>query len=198
MRRLLALALILLAFPALAAEPVGSVTRLKGEASAGGRPLAQGAPIQQGDELATGPEARLEVRFSDGSVLTMGGDGRLTVDQLVFDPAAAKGLARFRQAAGAFLVQTGAIAKLPGRPLFVETPVATIGVRGTLFWGGPLDAALDVLVLEGAVAVENAAGRVELSPGQGTGVAAVGAAPNGATVWPAEKIGRAVRTVSFE
>jgi hypothetical protein len=46
----------------------------------------------------------------------------------------------------------------------MRTEVATIGVRGTEFWGGLLDGVHQFALLSGnAIIVENKAGRVEMS-----------------------------------
>jgi len=81
----------------------------------------------------------------------------------------------------------------------MTTPAASVGIRGTEFWGGPLDnQALGVFLIEGAVRVSNAAGQQILSqPGQGTNIAAPGAAPGLVTFWPSDKVNRAVATVTF-
>jgi hypothetical protein len=82
----------------------------------------------------------------------------------------------------------------------VTTPVATIGIRGTDFWGGPIDEqALGVFLIEGAVSVSNAAGEAILDqPGQGTNIGAPGAAPGPVTIWPQDKVDRAFATVTFQ
>lgn len=191
------LALALMALPAwAAAEPVGSAARVSGEARADGVALTPGTPFESGVTLTTGVGARLEVVFTDGTTLVLGERARLAVERYVYDPTASSGEARLRASDGAFLVTSGAVAKLPGRPLSVATPVAIIGVRGTRFWGGPLDNALDVLVLEGAVTVANDNGRTDLEFGQGTGVAA-GQAPGAPVTWADAKVRRALDSVEF-
>jgi hypothetical protein len=79
------------------------------------------------------------------------------------------------------------------------TPVAVVGIRGTEFWGGPIDdQALGVFLIEGAVSVSNAAGQQILNlPGQGTNIAAPGAAPGPVTLWAPDKVNRALATVTF-
>jgi hypothetical protein len=91
------------------------------------------------------------------------------------------------------------VSKLASADVSVTTPVAIVGIRGTEFWGGPIDdQALGVFLLEGAVSVSNAAGQQILSrPGQGTNIAAPGTAPGPVTVWPADKVNRAIATVTF-
>ena len=82
----------------------------------------------------------------------------------------------------------------------MTTPVAAIGVRGTEFWGGPIDAqVLGVFLIEGAVRVSNAAGAQILNrPGQGTNIARPGAAPGPITFWPQDKVNRAIVAVTFQ
>lgn len=74
-----------------------------------------------------------------------------------------------------------------------------IGIRGTDFWGGLslTPDALEVVMLEGkGVYVRNASGRTELQEaGSGTTVTA-GNAPTAPASWPAEKVQRAVQTIT--
>ena len=154
--------------------------------------------MRQGDRLRTGPGSRLRLRFIDGMELTLGDGAEMVVDAFAWAPAAAQGKAALSLVQGAFLLDTGLVGKLPDHPLVVKTPVASVGVRGTRFWGGPLDALLNVLLLEGRVVVTTPGGSVELGPGQGTGIATVGAAPHPPSVWDGDRVARAVATVSFD
>ena len=99
---------------------------------------------------------------------------------------------------GAFRALTGAITQRRHR-VEVKTVVATIGVRGTEFWGGLnlTPDSLDVVMLKGkGVYVVNAAGRVELvQAGTGTTVKA-GKSPSEAVAWAAPKVQRAVETIT--
>jgi hypothetical protein len=100
---------------------------------------------------------------------------------------------------GAFRSVSGTITKRPHR-FEVKTSVATIGVRGTDFWGGfgvTPDGALDVIMLEGhGVYVKNDKGQVELDkPGLGTTVSADGSLAD-PKAWAAEKLNRAVATIT--
>jgi hypothetical protein len=87
-------------------------------------------------------------------------------------------VALFDLAQGAFRSVTGFITRRAHR-FEVRTAVATIGVRGTDFWGGYglTENGLDVLMLEGkGVYVQTEAGTVELDKaGLGTTVVAGGA-----------------------
>lgn len=192
------LMLVLFFMPGAAwAEAPATALRVQGKVLADGSPLAPGDTIADGAVLTTGDGARLEMTFVDGAQVVLGERARLTVERYMYDPQADSGEARLNVAAGAFLITSGAVAKLPGRPLSVATPVAVIGVRGTRFWGGPLDNALDVLVLDGAVTVSNRAGHVDLDAGQGTGVKTAGQAPGAAIRWGDAKVRRALDSIEF-
>lgn len=193
-----ALALPGLAGPAQASgerPQAGTVIRAQGEVRAAhggqGRPLASGDTVYLEDTLLTGPQARVAVRLRDGSDLTLGGDGALTLDGLIVAPDGGPGDG-FSVLAGAFRLIA---APTPGAE--VRTPIATIGIRGTDFWGGSLDGALDVLTLEGRVAVTTAGGGVVLGAGQGTVIARPGATPGPAAAWPDAKVRRALDSVAF-
>jgi hypothetical protein len=101
---------------------------------------------------------------------------------------------------GAFRFLSGQVSKLASADVSVTTSVATVGIRGTEFWGGPIDdQALGVFLIEGAVRVSNAAGAQVLNrPGQGTNIATRGVAPGPVTLWPSDKVNRALATVTFQ
>ena len=209
MRRLLALLLAapfllaLLAAPASAqtlAPPAGTVARIQGAAvavrSALPRALAVGDAIQVGDVLSTGADARLEITMQDDSVFVLGAETAFVVTDYTFGQG--KGGATFRVIKGAFLATSGKIAQLADNAMTVQTEIATIGIRGTTVWGGPLDGVpMQVIMLEGrAVTVENRQGRVELTTA-GAGTWTDGGAPAPAAPWEADKTARARATVTF-
>ena len=99
---------------------------------------------------------------------------------------------------GAFRFATGRIKELKEKTIAISTPVADIAVRGTEFWGGPINAKYGVLLLEGEVTVSNQAGSVTLSaPGQGTNIASPLDAPGAAAAWRPEKAARAIEAVTM-
>jgi hypothetical protein len=186
---------------AAAADAIGSVTRVQGEAHAklagSDLILEPGAAIFQDEKLTTAVRARLELTFVDGTKVTIGEKASLTVDRFLYKP---RGLGNAFDAAitGPFRFISGKLDKTPASFAKVETPFATIGIRGTNFWGGPIDGHSGVVLLEGAVTVSNRAGSVELTkPGQGTDILGPGQAPEPVNSWRKEKIGRALATVTF-
>ena len=74
------------------AEPgaIGAVERVQETANATQagktRDLAATGPVFFKDQMRTGPGARLEAKLEDGTVLTLGEKGRLTVDDFVYQP----------------------------------------------------------------------------------------------------------------
>jgi len=186
-----------------AQEAIGAVSRIQGEASAtrdgATRRLGLNTSVFLKDVVSTGETARLEVTFADNTRLTLGEKAKLTLDTYVFNPAAGSGTIKFGLV-GSMRFLSGQVSKLANSDVSVTTPVASLGIRGTEFWGGPIDnQALSVFLIEGAVSVSNAAGEQILSrPGQGTNIATPGSAPGPVTVWPQDKVNRAFATVAFQ
>ena len=208
MHRLIVIAMTLLLSgfaggQAAAQETIGAVSRIQGEASGtrGGatRTLSLSASVFLNEVVSTGEAARLEITFTDNTRLTLGEKAQLTFDRYVFNPAAGSGTIKFG-VVGAFRFLSGQLSKLARSDVSVTTAVATLGIRGTEFWGGPIDdQVLGVFLIEGAVSVSNAAGEQILSqPGQGTNIATPGVAPGPVTFWPQDKVNRAIATVTFQ
>jgi hypothetical protein len=188
--------------PAEAQQAIGTVSRIQGEVSGtrGGTTgtLGLNASIFPNEIVSTGETARLEVTFTDNTRLTLGEKAKLTLDRYVFNPAAGSGILKFG-VAGAFRFLSGRLSKLARADVSVTTPFATLGIRGTEFWGGPIDdQVLGVFLIEGVVSVSNAAGQQVLNQaGQGTNIATPGTAPGPVTFWPQDKVRRAIATVTF-
>ena len=160
--------------------------------------LSLNTSVFPNEDVSTGAAGRVEIIFTDDTRLTLGEKAKLTLDRYVFNPAAGSGTIRFRLV-GALRFLSGQVSKLRTSVVSITTPVAAVGIRGTEFWAGPIDnQALGVFLIEGAVSVSNAAGeRILGQPGQGTNIAAPGAAPGPVTFWPPDKVNRALAAVTF-
>jgi hypothetical protein len=206
LRRLIVIAALVLSGlaggSATAQEVIGAITRIQGEASGtlgdATRSLGLTAPVSLNEVVSTGEAARLEVTFVDDTRLTLGGNTKLTLDRYVFNSAAGTRTIRFGLV-GAFRFISGQVSKLASSDVSVTTSLATVGIRGTEFWAGPIDdQALGVFLIEGTVSVSNALGEQILSqPGQGTNIARPGVVPGPVTFWPQDKIDRALAAVTF-
>jgi len=190
-------------YASAATVEVGSVTRIRGEASAEttgkAHALAADAKIDMGDRLTTGPGARLEVTFFDGTLLTLGERADFTVDELTVSPG--KGTALFTRTAGAIRLLAGSVSKQAENRVEIAGNAGTIGIRGTEVWGGTVKpgSQLDVFLIEGSVEVRSAAGSVVLDrAGLGTSIAAVGGPPAAPVQWAPALRDQALATVSFD
>ena len=185
-----------------AQDAIGTVSRIQGEASGtrngAARALGLNASVFLNEVLSTAESARLEVTFTDNTRLTLGEKAKLTLDTYVFDSAAGRGTIKFGLV-GAFRFVSGQVSKLASADVSVTTPAGAVGIRGREFWGGPIDdQVLGVFLIDGAASVSNAAGQRILNlPGQGTNIAAPGAAPGPVTFWAPDKVNRALATVTF-
>lgn len=195
--------ILALASLARAADPAGHVTRIRGEASvvsaSDRRDLVQGAAIFAGDTVTTGKDARLELTMMDGARITLGDDSELRIDDYVYSPRGKTGRAALMLAHGVFRAVTGALATLAGGPFRVATPVASIGIRGTDFWGEQRADRLLIALLGGkAITVENAGGRVELTRRNiATRVEGPGQAPTRPFALSAAQLRAALATVAW-
>jgi hypothetical protein len=200
-------ALIVLTTPLIAGataqdtDRVGLVNKVENAAqvvSASGATTAMvSTPVHMKDELRTGANGRLQVTFRDNTVLTLGEHASVVIDRYIYDPDQGIGETVLQATKGAFRFATGRMKELKDHKIAVSTPVADIGVRGTEFWGGPLDK-YGVLLLQGEVTVSNQAGSVVLSnPGQGTDIPSPLDAPGGPSAWPDDKVARAIETITL-
>lgn len=157
----------------------------------------QGQPVFVGDTIATGDDGRIDMRFADGSLLTVGPSSRVQVSRYAPDAPAGQVEALFSLLQGIVKMAVGAAQRWDRFSVETETSVAT--VRGTEWL---MEAAKDssaVFVLRGEVAVESRAavgGAVTLLPGEGSDVAA-GAAPTAPKLWGAKRRFNALRRVSW-
>ncbi len=114
---------------------IGNVKEVSGAAFivSGGdrRPASLAEPVFQNDTLETAADGALGVIFTDDSRLSIGPDTSLTIDEYVFDPGEKDAAFLSRMARGTLLYVSGLIAKLSPESTSVETPVGTIGIRGT-------------------------------------------------------------------
>lgn len=150
-----------------AAEVIGQVETFGGSASVQRvdgteEALGEGSNIFLGDVVSTGRGGSLSITFVDGTIFTLSAESRMVIDDLVYAPAGDQNSATFNLIQGGFVFVAGQIAPTGG--MEVNTPAATMGIRGTTV--------LAELRTEGGVAVSEIAlaedpetgniGRIEL------------------------------------
>ncbi len=92
-----------------------------------------GLDIQESDTLRTGPDGTIGVIFRDDTVLSLGPESVLVVDEFVFAPRQGKFSIVLRMLKGTAGYLSGLISKLAPDSAHFETPTASIGIRGTRF-----------------------------------------------------------------
>lgn len=127
--------------PALATQesavPIGHVKTVVGDAwiSAPGSvvPAQVGTPLYVGATLKTGPGASLGVTLNDDTVISIGPDSEVSVDEFAFNPTGGDLKLGANMVRGTLNFISGWIAKLRPEAQTVRTPTGMIGVRGTHF-----------------------------------------------------------------
>jgi hypothetical protein len=131
--------LFLLSFshPIFAADQVGQMVWVKGTVKAlsvdqTSRTLQRRSPIYASDTLVTGASDEGQIVFTDNSVVVLRSDTEFKIDQYKFNKTSpSEGQYAASVAKGGFRTITGLISKANPDNYRVNTPVATIGVRGT-------------------------------------------------------------------
>jgi hypothetical protein len=121
----------------------------------------------------------------------------MVLDAFVLPEAGGAGTQVLRSITGALRFVGGAVDKSKPGATRIVTPIATMTVRGTDFFAGPIDGAYGVFVFHGEVAVATGAGSVTLRDGEGTSLTQSSVAPTPPKLWGAAKIARAEKLVDF-
>jgi hypothetical protein len=88
-----------------------------------------GAPVYRGDTIQTGPDASLSIIFADGTTFNVSRNARMVVDEFVYDPNSHANSSLVSLTRGTFTFIAGNVAHTGD--MKVETPVGTMGIRGT-------------------------------------------------------------------
>lgn len=146
----------------VASAVANKVTGLTG---ANSRALSSGDAVFQNDVVRTFKAGSAQLLFLDETSMTVGPNSSVTLDRFVYDPRKKVGQIIFNVTKGAFRFVSGSA---KSNSYKIKTPVATIGVRGTIF-EGYLDmyGNLILVLIEGAIEVCSPAGcSVVDTPGQ--------------------------------
>jgi hypothetical protein len=92
----------------------------------------QGSPLQMQDTIATA-QGNMNLHFNDNTRVDVTEHSRMVIDEFVYDPRSGTGSLSMKATLGAVRYASGSIAKNNRRNVDIQTPSATIGVRGTDF-----------------------------------------------------------------
>ena len=118
-----------------AAGPIGSVKTVEGQAfilrEGSSIPAKVGDRVFEKDTLKTSSDGSLAVVLRDDALLSLGPESEVVLDEFIFVPAEGKFsmIAKMLKGTAAYL--SGLIVKLSPDSARVETPMGTIGFRGT-------------------------------------------------------------------
>jgi tetratricopeptide (TPR) repeat protein len=127
----------------LPSKPIGKVVAATGSATIehvgatvvqvnlGGQPgqAKVGDLVYLGDAVATGADGRIGINFTDGTSFNLSSNARMVLNEFVYDPNGKSNSTLFNLTKGTFTFVAGSVAKTGD--MKVDTPVASIGIRGT-------------------------------------------------------------------
>ena len=129
--------LILFSIPAFSTE-IGEISELRGngEITRANSNDSFNAEIDSGifsfDDVRTG-NGRLAIEFLDSSIVKLTEHSKLIIDEYIYDPDPAKSKMALNMASGTARFISGAFGKIDKENITINTPTATIGIRGTDF-----------------------------------------------------------------
>ena len=85
--------------------------------------------VYQGDVVQTGADGRVGVTFTDGTAFNLSSNARMVLNEFVYDPNSKSNSTLFSLSKGTFTFIAGKVAKTGD--MKIDTPVATMGIRGT-------------------------------------------------------------------
>ena len=127
--------------------------------SAQERPLAVGNSIFQNEIIRTGASSVAQLLFADQTTLSVGPRSEVTLDRFVYNPSQSTGDVAISLGRGALRFITGS---QDPRSYSIRTPVATLGIRGTIVDFLLLDGRMFAILVEGGAQFTMSDGR-ELS-----------------------------------
>jgi len=107
------------------ANPVVVQVNLRGQAVQ----TKVGDLVYQGDVVQTGADGRLGINFTDGTSFNLSNNARMALSEFVYEPSGTSNSTLFNLTKGTFTFVAGNSAKTGS--MKVDTPVATMGIRGT-------------------------------------------------------------------
>jgi fibronectin-binding autotransporter adhesin len=112
---------------------IGHVTKLVGSATAIRNGVSiilnNGDNVEKGDVVASGSDSTVGITFIDGTVFGLSSNARMVLNEMVYDPNGSNNSSLLSLVAGTITFVAGETAK--HGDMKVDTPVATMGIRGT-------------------------------------------------------------------
>lgn len=126
----LGLSLALYAGAASAQSKIGVAATVKNQVSSSGRALSAGSDVHARELIKTGDASAASLLFLDQTNLNIGPKSEVTLDQFVYDPNRRLGSVVLNAGRGVFRFVSGS---QDSKSYKINTAIANIGVRGTIF-----------------------------------------------------------------
>ena len=151
--------------------PIGQVIWAKGHVVAtqpaqSPRSLERRSPLYEHDVISTDGSGTGQVVFSDSSTVVLRENTDFKIDAYAYKTSNGQDKSVMSVIKGGFRTITGAIPKANPAAYSVNTPVATIGVRGTEYSAFFSSKGLLLKIDRGQIDVTNQAGKVTMAPCQ--------------------------------
>ena len=115
------------------AQTIGHVQKLTGTATVVRNGVSVelhiGDAVQKGDVVQTGSDSTIGMTFIDGSAFAMTANARMVLNEMIYDPNGSSNSSLISLVQGTITFVAGQTAK--NGNMRVDTPVATMGIRGT-------------------------------------------------------------------
>ena len=125
------------AAPVDVSEAIGAIQKANGTAAVIRQgqsiPAQPGLKVRMNDTLRTGADGSIGVVFQDETLLSLGPESILSIDEYVFAPKQGKFSIVLKMLKGTAVYLSGLISKLAPDSARFETPSASVGIRGTKF-----------------------------------------------------------------
>jgi hypothetical protein len=115
--------------------------------------IKSGFKLEKNDMLKTGPKAKLQIVFSDQTVITIGKKSEFKVYDYFYKEGNKKPKASFGFLKGSFKSVTGNIGKIAKNRFKLKTKTASMGIRGTTIVGQVSDTGDKIACTDGAIVV---------------------------------------------
>lgn len=155
-----------------AAEIAGRVNFVSGSAFVSNaqnqqRNVFKGDLIYAGEKIETGRNSRIQIKMTDGGIIVLRPSSTFEITQYSFSKDTPElGTVLYNFIKGGARAISGAIGKVNQQNYKFNTPVATIGIRGTDYSASLDDSKLLVTVSDGKISITNQQGEEEAKEGE--------------------------------
>lgn len=149
------------------ATPVGQVHEVSGHATVThpdgtSQTIVKGTPIYEGDVVETDAKGAVNIQFVDESSFAVSNNAKMAIDEFVYDSSTHGGENNFSMLRGLFVYTSGLVGREDPDDVKIQTPVGSIGIRGTIITGSlPGEGSSEpakISVVEGAIVIEGTNG----------------------------------------